>query len=203
MMTHRLSIALIAVLFTTLSGCLTIETSISFDDRESGTIEMEYRIQEEHVIEERMDSPPGMLPLPVSEQEIRRAAVGIDQLELESYSTDNQDGVHVVQARLSFESLDALNKYYGAGDDTPAIYFEDGSYVQRVFEGFEEPIDDDSRSFLELAFSDSYLYFSVSLPEDIARVESGEQIGSREAQWRIGFEDVADEIDAMYWRIDM
>ncbi|MFW6368227.1 MAG: hypothetical protein ACOCZ9_00690 [Spirochaetota bacterium] len=195
--------AMIVVLVSTLSGCLSIETSVTFEDRESGTIEMEYRIREQDIVEDRVDSPPGMLPLPVSEREVRRAASGIDQLDLERYSSDTGDGIRVVRTRLSFQSLAALNEFYGAGSETPAIYFEDDSYMQRVFNGFDQPIDDESRSFFEMAFPDSYLKFAVSLPEEIREVESGSRVSEREAEWTIELEDVAEETEPLYWRVSM
>lgn len=203
MSTIRRAGALIIVLISTLSGCLSIETTVTYEDKESGTIEMEYRINEQYIVEDPVDSPPGMFPLPVSEQEVRRAASGIEQLDLEQYSTDTENGMRVVRARLSFQSLAALNEYYGAEPDTPAIYFENGHYMQRVFNGFDRPPDEDSLSFLEMAFADSYLKFAVSLPEEIRQVESGSQVADNEAEWRIELEDVAEETEPVYWRVSM
>lgn len=200
---------LIVLTISLLAGCLSIETTIRFDDRESGSIEMLYEIDEEYVAEGVIDGPSGVLPIPVSKDELRRSAAGIEGISLERYQSGPEGHRHVVRAAFRFSSLAALNRFYagvagagGNGADAP-IRFVGDVYEQLVFGGFDEPVRGDEREFLELLIGGERLAFRVLLPESIAAFNMGEREGEREAYAELRGEDLFDSVEPVYWRIEM
>ncbi len=204
--TAALSVSVIAML---LSGCLSIETIIRFDDRESGSIEMRYDIDEEYVAEGAVDGPSGVLPLPVSETELKRSASAIDGISLERYETASSGGRYNVRAEFRFTSLDALNRFYAGvagADDSDAerpIRFDGDRYEQLLFTGFDEPVGDEEREFLELLIGEERLAFRVVLPQSVVAADIGEREGGREVYVELSGEDLYDTVEPVHWRIDM
>ncbi len=192
-----------------LVGCLSIETTIRFDDRESGSIEMRYDIDEEYVAGGVVDGPSGELPLPISETELKRSAAGIEGISLERYQTASNDGRYNVHATFRFTTLAALNRFYsgvagadGSDADRP-IRFDGDQYEQLMFSGFDEPVGGEEREFLELLLGEERLAFRVVLPQAIAVANMGEREGDREVYLALGAEDLYDSVEPVYLRVEM
>lgn len=97
-----------------LTGCFDSDAEIRVDDDGSGRIDLEYRIDKELFRLGVFDDSDLALPIPVSRADFERAADNVDGLRLRRYRVREEAGLVTVEARLSFESVEALSHWYGA-----------------------------------------------------------------------------------------
>ncbi|MFP4642963.1 MAG: hypothetical protein ACLFM0_01265 [Spirochaetales bacterium] len=202
-MNVRLLLASLAVT-ALLSGCLSIETHIAFEDRESGTITNMYRIESDYIVDDAVESPSGELPLPVSQADARSTARLVDGLELESYDR-SQDGEHeVIEITFRFDSIAALNRVYATVPGDEAIGFEGETYRQRIGEAFDDGISDDASELLGVFVEeDDNIRFSVSFAESIAGVSEGSVESDSSASLERSLTDVIGDSGSEYWEIEL
>ncbi len=187
-----------------LSACLSIETHIAFDDRDSGTITNVYRIDSEYIVDDTSASPSGELPLPVSQADARSTARLVDGLTLEGYERAADGDREVIEIRFRFDSISALNGAYATvAGDTP-IVFEGDSYRQRIGEGRDNGVPDEAAELLGLFVGEEdRISFSVSFADTISSVSEGSIETDSKAVLERTLGDVLEDTGARYWEIEL
>ena len=113
-MRHALALLGVALLLT---GCFDVDTSIDLSRDGSGTLEIEYRIDEELYQLGVFDDSDLALPVPLSRSDFEKVGKNIPGLSLRRYRARENAGVVTVKARISFDTTDSLSLWY-AGDTT-------------------------------------------------------------------------------------
>ncbi len=104
------------VLVTLLTGCLDIESNLTFTDVDSGTVEFNYRMYTELYRATAHESDNSQPMLPVLESDFKRLVRMHPDLELLRYSmSEDADHVHITVS-MAFQSIDGLNFAFGGGD---------------------------------------------------------------------------------------
>jgi len=176
-MKSRLVLPLCALaLITSLSSCIGIESRIDLRADGSGTLTLSYRVSQfmKNIDVGREDK---RLPLPVSAEDFRRTAAGIEGLRLATVEQreDEQD-VHI-RAVLEFDDLEALNALgpeSGLGLSF-AVIGEDRVLRQEIAPAAEpEMIPESSFRMVEEFFAGYELVYTISAPGAIKRHTLGE-----------------------------
>ena len=175
----KLYLLIIPILF--LSSCLSVDTRITLNNDGSGEVMLQYEISQIALNIGMYDKNSSDLPLPVGLNDFQRTVNTIDGLELVpgtwSFSED-EDAIQI-SASMTFESLDALNRFYSPGAKmiTLSEAGENSIYTQVIHTAPEVETDEDSIEFADIFFSDYALSFVVTLPEDIKNVNIGDVSG--------------------------
>jgi len=104
------------VLLTLLTGCIDIESNLTFTDADSGTVEFNYRMYTELYRATAHESDNSQPMVPVLESDFKRLARMHPDLELLSYSmSEDADHVHITVS-MAFQSIGGLNFAFGGGD---------------------------------------------------------------------------------------
>jgi hypothetical protein len=98
---------------TLLSSCIGIESRLVLREDGTGTLTLSYKVSQfmKNIDVGREDK---RLPLPVSEEDFRRTAEGIEGLRLVDLNEREDDENVYIRAVLEFDSLNAVN---GLGPD--------------------------------------------------------------------------------------
>lgn len=114
---HALRLVVFGViLLTLLTGCIDIESNLTFSDSESGTVEFRYRMYTELFRATALETDPSRPMFPVLEADFERLARLHPKLQLLEYRrTESEDHV-TVTVSLAFQSIEALNSALGGGD---------------------------------------------------------------------------------------
>ncbi len=196
--------AVLLVVFVLFTGCLSIETHISFEDRESGTITNVYRIDRDYLVDDAVASPSGELPLPASEADARSTARLVDGLSLEAYTRSQDGDREVIEVTFRFASIGALNGVYGAYAGDEPIIFDGDIYRQRISEGVNDAPTDEAAELLGFFVGeDERIHFSVSFADRISAVSEGMVEDDATASVERSLEDLLEESEPVYWEIEL
>lgn len=176
-MKSRLVLPLCALaMITYLSSCIGIESRIDLRADGTGTLTLSYRVSQfmKNIDVGREDK---RLPLPVSAEDFRRTAAGIEGLRLATVEQreDEQD-VHI-RAVLEFDDLEALNAL--GPESGLGLSFarsgEDRVLRQQIAPAAEpEMIPESSFRMVEEFFAGYELVYTISAPGAIKRHTLGE-----------------------------
>jgi hypothetical protein len=178
----RLPLVLLGVLL--LSGCLTLESTISFNDDGSGRLSVVYTVSEELYDYGVFDAESTRRVLPLSRRDFELSALANDGVELASYDTKRRDGVVIVEAKFNFSTVDGLSGVLslpsdalvsdGGGSDSEGTLFR-----QPLFSGFEGAVDSE---MVEEFWNEVRFVHRITAPSRIRSVNMGEISGNgREA----------------------
>lgn len=181
----KLFTALGSLLFSVLllSSCLTVESELDIKNDGSGTLRLSYRISRMVRDIGRVDSRNTLIPLPVNEEDFRRIVDQADGVSLENFTLTSDEEVITIDAELQFSDANALSFLLGgsSGDNITFTADETGyTLVQRLYDGLEEPMSEDSKLLLDTFFASDRVSCLVRTESDIK--ESG--IGSPGADGR-------------------
>ena len=127
-MKHGLFLLVTALLLT---GCLSVDTAIELNRDGSGRLDIVYEIDTELYKLGVFDDTDNALPVPLSRDQFEDTAKRIPGLRLRRYRVREDIGVVTVTARLLFDSVDALNAWYGAGETAISVTKQGDSTVWR------------------------------------------------------------------------
>ncbi len=178
----RLALVLLGVFL--LSGCLTLESTISFNDDGSGRLSVVYTVSEELYDYGVFDAESTRRVLPLSRRDFELSALANDGVELASYDTKRRDGVVIVEAKFNFSTVDGLSGVLslpsdalvsdGGGSDSEGTLFR-----QPLFSGFEGAVDSE---MVEEFWNEVRFVHRITAPSRIRSVNMGEISGNgREA----------------------
>jgi len=167
-----------------LSGCLTLESTISFNDDGSGRLSVVYTVSEELYDYGVFDAESTRRVLPLSRRDFELSALANDGVELASYDTKRRDGVVIVEAKFDFSTVDGLSGVLslpsdalvsdGGGSDSEGTLFR-----QPLFSGFEGAVDSE---MVEEFWNEVRFVHRITAPSRIRSVNMGEISGNgREA----------------------
>jgi len=167
-----------------LSGCLTLESTISFNDDGSGRLSVVYTVSEELYDYGVFDAESTRRVLPLSRRDFELSALANDGVELASYDTKRRDGVVIVEAKFNFSTVDGLSGVLslpsdalvsdGGGSDSEGTLFR-----QPLFSGFEGAVDSE---MVEEFWNEVRFVHRITAPSRIRSVNMGEISGNgREA----------------------
>lgn len=114
-----------------LTGCLSVDTTIELNRNGSGRIDLVYEIDRELYDLGVFDDTDNALPIPISREQFEDTAEMIPGLQLRRYRVREEIGTVTVTARLLFDSVEALNAWYGGGASAISITEDGESTVWR------------------------------------------------------------------------
>ncbi len=157
-------------------SCIGIDSQVILHENGSGEISLHYKISNMVVDMGKVDRDDPFVPLPVTREDFSRVISQVEGVSLLSYAEKSDEFNKTITARLSFTSIETLNRFYGTSDAVFSLS-SDGSmhtFRQNIFKGLPEgKIDADSQKLLEAAFKDYTLSFSVRTPRPIRNTNAG------------------------------
>ena len=184
-----------------LTGCLSVETTIELGDDGSGRLEIEYVIDTDLYDLGVFDNSDVALPIPVSRNEFRDIADRIPGLRLRSYRSREGDSTVTVTARLRFDSVEALNAWYGpSGSITVTERGGEFLWLQMVSPGSGS--GDEGAAALAESLEGYSLTYRLRAPDRIVSVSEGEiSADGRTAMMTVSLSAVAMMEDPRYWEV--
>jgi hypothetical protein len=151
-----------------LSSCIGIQSQISLGRDGSGTVRLSYRISQ-FLREERS------LPLPVSREDFQRAVAGAPGLRLEALSQREDERDVIIEARLAFDRVEALNALGGQLGLSYAVQGDSRVFRQRLNPGRPPGgIQPESLRMAETFFQDYEVSLELSSPVPIRSCSLGQ-----------------------------
>jgi hypothetical protein len=152
-----------------LSSCIGIESDIRIRQDGSGVLTLSYTVSQfiKNIDAGRSEK---RLPLPVNEEEFRRSAERVDGLRLtDLQEREDEENIHI-QAKLEFDSVEAVNALGSDGQLGITLETRDGTttFRQLVYQGQQgEEITEESLEMIETFFEGYELVYSVTAPAQV------------------------------------
>ncbi|MFP4384199.1 MAG: hypothetical protein ACLFST_07210 [Spirochaetia bacterium] len=181
---RKIRFIIIPLVIFFLSGCLNLDTEITIEPDGSGTLRLEYRISRMIADLRKTGNETGPIPLPVEEEDFRNAVQTVSGISLDGYSRAEDEDQITISASLNFDSIEALNTFYSmSGNQTVTLLGEGDSVVftLAVYNGADEPLDEETAALIDSFFSDYYISFKINTPSPVISVTPG-SIGESENQ---------------------
>jgi hypothetical protein len=159
-----------------LSSCIGIDSQITLQNDGSGTLLLNYRISQfmKNLDAGKSDS---LLPLPVSRDDFQRTVDTVPGLKLISLSQRENERDVLIDSRIAFTGIQALNSLGKDGQIELSLSNEGGLHVfrQQIYRGRSlEPISQESQQMIETFFEGYDLSYRVTAPAVIVRYSLGE-----------------------------
>ncbi len=160
-----------------LSSCIGIESRIKINNDGSGQLTLKYRVSRLITHLESTETKGNVVPLPLSREEFERTVNNTDGLELVSYSRKKDEVDIHIEAKINFNSIDALSVMDNRNENSFSLRSEQGNRVvsQIIYAGSHgEAPTRDSLEMMETFFSGYNLIFIVETPDEIYKHNLGE-----------------------------
>ncbi len=176
---HVFAVAVFGVaLLTLLSGCIDIESNLTFSDSETGTVEFRYRMYTELYRATALEGDPSEPMFPVLESDFERLTRLHPDLQLVRYRQTEAENHVNITVTLAFQSIDGLNFAFGGGDVVTVQTIDDSVVITQQFGKDSSPLGADSTApygsadevFGELVSGYRFLT-RISAPADLSQVE--------------------------------
>ncbi|MDR2589055.1 MAG: hypothetical protein LBC67_06470 [Spirochaetales bacterium] len=169
-----------------LASCINVQSKITLAANGSGSIELEYTVSAFALTWETQEGKEQILPLPITEEDFRRAVSAVPGLSLRSWSASPEpqppgaDGL-LVRAVLDFSSIEALGRFASRSGAAYRLTREGGRTIfEQTLAAGEAAVD--AADFINAFFKNNVLSFSVTAPSNIrAAVPPGAKFSGREA----------------------
>ena len=164
-----------------LSSCIGIDSQISLQNDGSGTLLLNYRISQ---LMKNLDVAKSdwHLPLPVSREDFQRTVDSISGLKLLSLAQREDERDVLIDARLGFTGVQAINSLGKEGQIELSFSNEGGLHVfrQQIYRGRSlEEISPESLQMIQTIFEGYELSYRVTAPAAIKRHSLGELSGDQ------------------------
>ena len=186
-----------------VSSCIDIKTEIVINQNGGGTVTLEYAVSKMVLNMGTIDDDQRFYAVPISEDDFRKTANGIEGLTLDSFKMKEEVEVIHINAELKFESIESLSKLFStSGPGEVTLSQSDGktSYTHTLFQGATEKVDEDSRKMIQTFFGDYGIDFSLRAPDDIASVSAGTFDG-REARFELPLPEAVLSEAPLVWQV--
>jgi len=198
-MKHGL-LLLVAILL--LSGCLSVETTIELNRDQSGRLDIVYEIDAELYDLGVFDDTDNALPVPISRDQFVDTANRIPGLRLRRYRVREDVGVVTVTARLLFDSVEALNAWYGGGVAAISVTREGESTVWRQLLYPGGGSGGEIAAAIGASLDGYGMVYRFEPPSDVVSAGIGEISGNgKMASVRIEFTDIVTAEVPAYWEV--
>jgi hypothetical protein len=169
-----LSLPILAVVL--LSSCIGIDSQITLQNDGSGTMLLNYRISQ---LMKNLDVAKSdwHLPLPVSREDFQRTVDSISGLKLLSLTQREDERDVLIDARLAFTGVQAINSLGREGQIELSFSNEGDLHVfrQQIYRGRGlEEISPESLQMIQTFFEGYELSYRVTAPAAIKRHSLGE-----------------------------
>jgi hypothetical protein len=170
----KLSLPILAVVL--LSSCIGIDSQITLQNDGSGTMLLNYRISQ---LMKNLDVAKSdwHLPLPVSREDFQRTVDSISGLKLLSLTQREDERDVLIDARLAFTGVQAINSLGREGQIELSFSNEGDLHVfrQQIYRGRGlEEISPESLQMIQTFFEGYELSYRVTAPAAIKRHSLGE-----------------------------
>jgi hypothetical protein len=197
----KYGIALVAVALL-LTGCLSVDTTIALNRDGSGRLDIVYEIDSDLYDLGVFDDTDNALPIPISRDQFRETADRIPGLRLRRYGIHEEVGTVTVTARLQFDSVEALNAWYG-GETSAITVTESGgesTWSQLLYPG------GGSQDTIGTALGESLdgyrLTYRLEPPSDVISAGIGQVIdGGRSAIVEVSLSEIVAARTPMHWKV--
>jgi hypothetical protein len=154
-------------------SCMGIATDVKINNNGSGTVTAEYRLSQELVAFGQLDANKDMLPVPLSEADVRKGLRAAKGLSFVSWSS-KQDGTDLlVKTVIAFDSLSALALYLDPQGKLAQHETSLGTQRLAFSLGDTLPsIDPEMKQIAREAFAPYNFSFSFELPSPATDVRS-------------------------------
>ncbi len=165
----RFAFVFLAVL--SLSGCLTLESTVSLNDDGSGRLSLVYTVSEELYDYGVFDEESTRRVLPLSRRDFELSVLATDGVRLVSYDTGRRDGVVTIEAELDFSTADGLSGLLNL--PSGSLVSDSGGTVfrQPLYSGFEGAVDTE---MVEEFWNEVRFVHRIAAPSRIRSVNMGE-----------------------------
>lgn len=168
------SFILLSVLATLLVSCVGIDARIKISAGGSGTVTAEYTLSEELAVFGETEANKGLLPFPLSRQDLQKSLAPASGLALQSWSESRRGGNILVKMEISFDSIDSLLKYLDPQGKMARLQAADGrSTMVLSLGGNMPPLDQDMKALAVEAFSPYSFRVAVEPPSKPVDARSG------------------------------
>lgn len=107
----RWTIGLVLLCAGILASCMGIASEVKISKDGSGTVAAEYRLSEELVAFGQLEANKDMLPVPLTESDVREGLQGAKGLRFVSWSSKKDGTDTLIKTVVAFDSLKALASY--------------------------------------------------------------------------------------------
>lgn len=173
-------------------SCLAVDADIEVKADGSGVMNLGYRISRTVEAMGKLDGNERWLPLPVGEADFERSLSRIGSLELQSFSSSQDEQDIRVNAQVSFDSLDALVAFLSANGRNARLSRENGrTRLALRLSDNAGPLDKDLEALVKLLFADYSVKIRFQAP---SRLSSSGVPVSTENERTLVFEAPAGDI---------
>lgn len=181
-----------------LSGCLSTDASITLDADGGGSIDLTYVVDRQAWDVGVFDDSDTARPVPIARGEFEQTAQMVEGLELRSHRISRDEQRVTVEARLRFDSPEALAGLLGAEALEVELGDDGGSWRYLVAPGGGS--DGEQARLLAEELAAYTLSFSLRAPATIT-ASSGEDDGGRTATFSASLGDVATAQEPIVWEV--
>jgi hypothetical protein len=199
--TMKYGIPLLAVALL-LTGCLSVDTSIDLNRDGSGRLDIIYEIDAELYDLGVFDDTDNALPVPISRDEFRDTTSRIDGLRLRRYRMREEIGMVTVTAGIQFDSVEALNEWYGGGAAAISVSENGGqsTWSQLLYPGGGS--DGEMIAALGESLDGYKMRYRLQPPSSVISAGIGQIIdGGRAASVEVTLSEIATAQNPLYWEV--
>lgn len=185
----------------TLTGCLSLDTTIELNRDGSGTIAFAYRIDADAYDLGVFDVESQTRPIPVTREDFERADARVSGVSLRRHTMarDEERNLVLIDAVLSFDSIAALNAFYSPGQ---TAFDLSSQREQTVFRQLIAPGGGVEGSSLAADLQDYELSFTVRAPQTVqASSPSRARIEGTTATMSASLAEVATRETPLTWEV--
>lgn len=156
-----------------LLSCMGIATDVKISPNGSGTVTAEYRLSQDLVAFGQLDANKDMLPVPLSEADVRKGLVGAKGLSFVSWSSKKDGTDLLVKTVIAFDSLSSLALYLDPQGKLAQHQTVSGSQRLAFSLGDTLPsFDPEMKQIAQEAFAPYMFTFTLELPSPATEARS-------------------------------
>jgi hypothetical protein len=162
------SLATLAALLCALvlSSCMGMDTEVRISRDGSGSLSAQYKLSEELVAFGELEGNKDMIPVPLSEADVRKSLAGVKGLTLKSWSSRKSGTDIYITTVIAFDSLDSLVLYLDPQGRMASHTSSGGVQTIGFSLGDSIPdLDKDMKDLAKEAFAPYSFRFVFDLPE--------------------------------------
>jgi hypothetical protein len=150
-----------------LCSCMGMDTEVKISNDGSGSLSAQYRLSQELVDFGQLEANRDMIPVPLSESDVRKSLSGVKGLTLKSWSSRKDGSDLLITTVIAFDSLDSLVLYldpqgkmasHTSGSGLQTISFTLGDSIPKL--------DKDMKEAAQEAFASYTFRFVFDLPTE-------------------------------------
>ena len=199
------ALLLLALVMLLASGCVDIEAELRLRRNGAARLTLQYSFQSELLSTGVFDSDGDLLPLPVARADFERSAHAIEGMRLRSYRRW-ADGDRIrVEARLAFDDIDALGRFWAplaGSDDALELGGTDDTTTLRlpIFDPQDTLVGERGRS-IGRAFLQGYDYrLTLRAPRSVRSLSQGSADG-RDATLQFELLELIENPQPVWWEV--